>query len=244
MMRRFKDLGITGANARWYDRNTRAHRLGEMRRYAGEVARRIPDGARVLEVAPGPGYLAIELARLGDYAVAGLDISPDFVRIARHNAEEAGVAVDFRQGNVAAMPFADATFDFIVCTAAFKNFHEPAAALAEMHRVLRPGGGVLIVDMNRDVTNREINALTREMGVKGAEGVFLRLTFKHFLRRGAYNQTEIRALAAASPFGACRIDVDGVGLMITLARNGGGAAQPSSDRASSGNMIGMPSRMG
>ena len=65
IQRRFKDLGIGGITARWYDNNTRKSRLPEMKVYAKEVAKRIQDGYSVLEVAPGPGYLAIELAKLG-----------------------------------------------------------------------------------------------------------------------------------------------------------------------------------
>jgi 2-polyprenyl-3-methyl-5-hydroxy-6-metoxy-1,4-benzoquinol methylase len=72
--RRSKDIGIEGVAARWYDRNTRKHRLAEMKGYAREVVKHIQDGCSVLEVAPGPGYLAIELAKLGKYRIIGLDI--------------------------------------------------------------------------------------------------------------------------------------------------------------------------
>jgi SAM-dependent methyltransferase len=57
--------------------------------------------------------------------VTTLDISQSFVKIAQENAKRAGVAVDVRQGNAAAMPFADASFDYVVCMAAFKNFVPP-----------------------------------------------------------------------------------------------------------------------
>src|SRR5579864_9095031 len=67
--------------------------------------RGLPSGARVLEVAPGPGFFAIELAKLGKYTITGLDISRTFVEIATKNARQAGVTVDFQQGNAAAMPF-------------------------------------------------------------------------------------------------------------------------------------------
>jgi 2-polyprenyl-3-methyl-5-hydroxy-6-metoxy-1,4-benzoquinol methylase len=51
-----------------------------------------------LEVAPGPGFVAIALARLGSYRLVGLDISESFVRIARENAKRAGVNITFREG--------------------------------------------------------------------------------------------------------------------------------------------------
>ena len=59
--RRFKDVGIGGLAARWYDGNTRKNRLGEMRDYADIVSEYVNDGSHILEVAPGPGYLAMEL---------------------------------------------------------------------------------------------------------------------------------------------------------------------------------------
>jgi ubiquinone/menaquinone biosynthesis C-methylase UbiE len=122
LQRRFKDLGIRGITARWYDNNTRKSRLAEMKAYAKEAAKHIQDGCSILEVAPGPGYLAIEIAKLGKYKIIGIDISKDFVEIARRNVKEAGVEVEFRQGSAGDIPFPDSTFDFIICTAAFKNF--------------------------------------------------------------------------------------------------------------------------
>jgi ubiquinone/menaquinone biosynthesis C-methylase UbiE len=94
-------------------------------------------------VAPGPGYLAIEIAKRGDSRVTGLDISETFVRIAQTNARAENVDVDFQHGNASAIPFSDASFDFIVCRAAFKNFTDPVGALDEMFRVLAPGGSRL-----------------------------------------------------------------------------------------------------
>jgi ubiquinone/menaquinone biosynthesis C-methylase UbiE len=79
LQRRFKDIGIGGITTRWYDNNTRKSRLAEMKTYAKEVTKHIQDGCSVLEVAPGPGYLAIELAKLGKCKkIIGLDISKDF----------------------------------------------------------------------------------------------------------------------------------------------------------------------
>src|SRR4051794_39116942 len=104
---------MEGLIARWYARNT-LKALAEYQAAARDVAARLPGGGRVLEVAPGPGYLAIELARLGPYQVVGLDISRSFVRMAVENAAKAGVAVEFRHGDAAAMPFDAASFDFVV----------------------------------------------------------------------------------------------------------------------------------
>lgn len=199
-LRRFGDLGINGVAARWFDKNSRNHRLNEMRQYAMEAVEHLHDGDSVLEVAPGPGYLAIELAKAGKYKVTGLDISEDFVAIARKNAQDADVKVDFRQGNVSSIPFPEGTFDFIICTAAFKNFKQPLKALVEMCRVLKQGGTTLIVDMNRSVSNRDINTFTKGMGVKGVEALFMKSTFKYFLRQGAYTKESLIDLISKTPF--------------------------------------------
>ena len=71
------------------------------------------------------GYLSINLANLGNYKVTGLDISKTLVEIEKRNVKEAGVKVEFKQGDASNMPFENDKFDFIVCTAAFKNFTKP-----------------------------------------------------------------------------------------------------------------------
>src|SRR5262245_24567362 len=144
----YKGMAMEGVIASWYTKNTGR----DLRRFcavANEVADRVSLGARVLEVAPGPGYLAIEIARSGRHVTA-LDISRSFVRIARENALKANVSIDVRHGNAAAMPFADASFDFVVCTAAFKNFTDPIGALNEIHRVLKAEGQAAIYDLRKD----------------------------------------------------------------------------------------------
>ena len=81
---------MEGFVARWYARNTANH-LADYQKAAQLAAGELPQGGDVLEIAPGPGYLAIELAKLGPYRVVGLDISRSFVRIASENAAKAGV---------------------------------------------------------------------------------------------------------------------------------------------------------
>jgi ubiquinone/menaquinone biosynthesis C-methylase UbiE len=212
--RRSKDIAIGGIAARWYDNNTRKHRLVEMEAYAKEVANQIQDRCSVLEVAPGPGYLAIELAKLGKFKIIGLDISKDFVEIARRNARQAGVGVEFWQGSVADIPFPYSMFDFIICTAAFKNFKEPFKALSEMYRVLRSGGTALIIDMNRNASNQQIEGYTRNMGAKGMDKLFIKLIFKYFLRNGAYTKDEFTNLISKTAFKEYDIKEEGISFYI------------------------------
>jgi ubiquinone/menaquinone biosynthesis C-methylase UbiE len=138
----YKGPAMEGMLATWYAKNT-ARQAADFAAEARRIADRLPHAARILEIAPGPGYLAVALAKLGPYAITGLDISESFVRIARAHAARAGVAVEFRQGDAAKTPFADDAFDFIVTRAAFKNFSDPVGAIGEMYRVLKPGGEAL-----------------------------------------------------------------------------------------------------
>src|SRR5260370_6241900 len=147
----YKGLPMEGIIATWYARNT-ANDVRGTRKCASTVADRVKQGARVLEAAAGPGYLAIAIAKMGDYSVSGLDISHSFVRIAAENARKAGVSVDFRHGDAAHMPFPDESFDFVVCRAAFKNFSDPVGALNEIHRVLVHAGQASIIDLRKDAS--------------------------------------------------------------------------------------------
>ena len=216
LQRRFKDLGIGGITARWYDNNTRKNRLAEMKAYAKEVAKHIQDGCSVLEVAPGPGYLAIELAKLGKYKIIGLDISNDFVEIARKNVRDAGVEIEFREGSVGDIPFPDNMFDFIMCTAAFKNFKEPFKALSEMYRVLKSGGTALIIDMNRNASNQQMEVYTENMEGNGRDKLFMKFIFKYFLRSGAYTKDEFINLISKTAFKEYDIKEEGIGFYIYL----------------------------
>lgn len=135
----YRGLAMEGVIARWYAK-TQAGRA-DYAEVATLLAPRIPLGGSFLEVAPGPGYHTIELAGRCECQAFGLDISETFVHIATANARSAGVAVDFRLGDAAQLPFANESFDLVVCQAALKNFTQPVEALAEMRRVLKPGGG-------------------------------------------------------------------------------------------------------
>lgn len=86
----YKGLGMEGSIARWYEKNTR-NSMDEFRKDAERLKAFLPNGGDLLEVAPGPGFLAIELARDPRIRVTGLDISKTFVELAKKNAEEAGV---------------------------------------------------------------------------------------------------------------------------------------------------------
>jgi ubiquinone/menaquinone biosynthesis C-methylase UbiE len=174
----------------------------------------------VLELAPGPGYFAIELAKLGAYQVTGLDISRTFVEMATKNAAAAGVSVVFQQGNASALPFGPESFDLVFCRAAFKNFSAPVPALCEMHRVLKPGGTAVIVDLRKDASPDSIREAVQGMGLSRINRWLTRWTFRHVLLKRAYTPQEMRRMAAETPFGGCAIALDPIGMEVTLMRRG------------------------
>jgi ubiquinone/menaquinone biosynthesis C-methylase UbiE len=214
----YKGVGMEGFIARWYTKTRgSASQLAGWRAQAAEIARDLPDGADILEVAPGPGYFAIELARVGKLHITGLDISRTFIDIATENARQAGVHVDFQQGDVSRMPFADEAFDLIVCQAAFKNFSRPEAAIAEMYRTLRPGGTALIQDMNKDASNAAIRAEVDGMHLGPVRASMTRGTLGS-LRKRAYTREAFDHLVAASPFGTSEISTAGIAIDIRMTK--------------------------
>jgi ubiquinone/menaquinone biosynthesis C-methylase UbiE len=204
-------MGMEGSIARWYDKTTRKD-MPEYVRVAQRIDAMLPAGSEILEVAPGPGFVSIELARGGRHRVTGLDISSTFVGIAKKNAAEAGVKVEFQQGNASQMPFVENSFDFVVCRAAFKNFSEPVKAIEEMRRVLRPGATGEIIDLRRDASMRDITNYVDSMGVNVANGLFMKFTFRFMLLPRAYTVEQFKWMLAQVPFRRTWIEETSVGL--------------------------------
>jgi ubiquinone/menaquinone biosynthesis C-methylase UbiE len=192
--------------------------MEDFRRQAKAAAEQLRSGCDVLEVAPGPGYFAIELAKLGDFKITGLDISRTFVEIATENARNAGAKIDFRLGNASAMPFAGESFEFVYCSAAFKNFSEPVKALDEMHRVLRAGGEAVVVDLRRDASLDEIDAYVKQSGRSGIDQWITRWVFRHFLVKRAYTKDEFSRMAEQSRFGTCQINAGPIGFEVRFTK--------------------------
>src|SRR5262249_51141091 len=114
------------------------------------------------------------------------------------------------------MPFDAEVFDFIVCRAAFKNFTEPARAIQEMHRVLKPGGTALIIDLRRDASPEDIRVYVDNMGLSRINTLMTKWTFRQVLLKNAYTSAEIQQLVAQTSFGRCDIREDRIGMEIWL----------------------------
>lgn len=104
-------------------------------------------GERVLDVACGTGIVARQTAPLVGMngQVVALDINPAMLAVARTLPIPLGATIDWQEGNVMKLPFPHNTFDLVLCQHGLQFVPDPAGAVREMHRVLRPGGRVLAI---------------------------------------------------------------------------------------------------
>jgi demethylmenaquinone methyltransferase/2-methoxy-6-polyprenyl-1,4-benzoquinol methylase len=127
-----------------YDRWSRLLSLGQDPRWRRFLVSRIecgPDGS-VLDVATGTAAVAIELVRQKGCRVVGLDQSAEMLEGARNRIEAAGLADRIRlvKGGAESLPFPDGAFDALTFTYLIRYLEDPAGTLAELARVVRPGG--------------------------------------------------------------------------------------------------------
>jgi demethylmenaquinone methyltransferase/2-methoxy-6-polyprenyl-1,4-benzoquinol methylase len=133
----FAPLGPT------YDRVGAVLSFGQDPRWRRFLVDRLPrDGGRVLDVATGTGLVAQALLARG-FRVTGLDQSPEMLARAR---ERFGGRVELVEGSADELPFADASFDHLTFTYLLRYVDDPAATLAELARVVRPGGTVAMLE--------------------------------------------------------------------------------------------------
>jgi SAM-dependent methyltransferase len=146
--------GILIGDAARYDTLSRLLLGPFLARIAADIAAAAPNGARVLEVGCGPGHLSTRLAHHG-FDVTGLDLDPAMIARAQANTGRAGNRgrrrPSFLVGDVAALAFPDRSFDLVVSTLSMHHWADPAAGLAEIGRVLRPGARALIWDFRPGV---------------------------------------------------------------------------------------------
>jgi ubiquinone/menaquinone biosynthesis C-methylase UbiE len=151
-----EDEAITAEMARAagsYDSYMRKMTLGreqKLREVCVELAR-VKPGDAVLEVGCGTGSLTLAAKRQAGTSggVCGIDVLPAMIEQSRRKATEAGLDIDFRLGSINAIPYEDARFDVVLCSFMIFHMSEPVrrAGLAEIRRVLKPGGRLFVVDL-------------------------------------------------------------------------------------------------
>lgn len=138
-----------GAIAHRYDLNNRLHSFGRdqaWRRTAVRMAGVRPTD-HVLDVACGTGDLTQAFADAGAARVVGLDFTPEMLVIAR--AKACRGVIEYIEGDAMSLPFEDASFDIVSIAFGIRNVSEPARALREFRRVLRPGGRLVVLEFSR-----------------------------------------------------------------------------------------------
>jgi demethylmenaquinone methyltransferase / 2-methoxy-6-polyprenyl-1,4-benzoquinol methylase len=132
----FAPLGPT------YDRVGAALSLGQDPRGRRFLVARLPRGGHVLDVATGTGLVAAELLRRG-FQVTGVDLSPEMLAVAHRRF---GDQVRLINASAEALPLASASFDHLTVTHVLRYVTDPQATLAELARVVRPGGVVAALE--------------------------------------------------------------------------------------------------
>jgi demethylmenaquinone methyltransferase / 2-methoxy-6-polyprenyl-1,4-benzoquinol methylase len=140
----FAPLGPT------YDRYARLLSFGQDPRWRGFLVSRLEvgPGDRVLDVATGTAAVALELTRRTGCSVLGLDQSPEMLAEARRRVAETGLAdrIELVEGQAEELPFDDESFDGLTFTYLLRYVDDPAATLAELARVVRPGGTIAMLE--------------------------------------------------------------------------------------------------
>jgi ubiquinone/menaquinone biosynthesis C-methylase UbiE len=146
---------------------------------------KLPHPNSILDVGCGTGTLLFRLQAQTNATLAGLDISTQMLALAR---QKLGAAVDLRQGDSENLPWQPQTFDLVCCTLSFHHYPAPDRALAEMRRVLKPGGALLLADITMPTPARQLVNLILP---------FLSTGDRHF-----YSQAEIFSLLSQTGFKA------------------------------------------
>jgi len=139
--------------AQAYDRISKWPQFRVLRRLIVRQLRRHKPTGILADIGCGPGLLTMLIAqKFPRLKVLGLDTAQEMIKTANANAVSLGFEgrVEFREGNIQSLPLPDQTLDFAVSSLSLHHWSQPERGLAEIHRALKPGGQVLLIDMRRD----------------------------------------------------------------------------------------------
>ena len=180
-------------------------------------------GERVLDVACGTGIVARQIApRVGPQGIiVGLDLDPDKINVARAAPEREGLTIEWHTSPAEQLPFPDGSFDLVLCQFGLMFFTDRHAALTEMHRVLRPGGRVVLSvwqSLDRHPFYQTLDDVSRQRLGKSSVGAVFSLgdanEVRKLLTNAGFQDIEIESLSITArypnpqEFLAWEIDVD------------------------------------
>jgi ubiquinone/menaquinone biosynthesis C-methylase UbiE len=174
---------------------------------------------RLADIGCGPGRLVTLIAQEdSSLQVIGVDTADEMIRTARANAAAMGLSerVEFRKGEVGALPFADGEIDFAVSTLSLHHWSDPAGGLAEISRVLRPGGELLLFDLRRD-PRRFFYWLLNFAQAVVVPGALRRVKEPLGSLLASYTPAEMPGILGESPFKEWEVEA-GLGWMFILAK--------------------------
>jgi ubiquinone/menaquinone biosynthesis C-methylase UbiE len=183
------------------------------RRFVGKLKKYTTEGT-IADVGCGPGYLLQLIAKeYPTIKLVGVDISRTMLERAKANFGSMGLAgrAEFREGSADHLPFEDQTQDVIVSTLSLHHWADPKAAFNEIHRVLKPGGKMLILDLMRDAPRMFFWVLWF------AQNVAFRIIGMKAMRRAgeptgslfaSYTSQEIREIVSKTNFSNLKIETE------------------------------------
>lgn len=157
----------------------------------------VPRGGTLLDVGSGGGQHAVQVVReRPDLRVIGIDVATTMVKRSRALAERLEVTdkVSFQLGDALELPFDDASFDGVYCAGPLKQVNDKSRALRECYRVLRPGGRLLIMDVNRGCSFEDVTAFVDRTTLPGPGRHLLKVYFSGIVARQSIDLDEVRAL--------------------------------------------------
>jgi ubiquinone/menaquinone biosynthesis C-methylase UbiE len=173
-------------------------------------------GERILDVGCGPGFYCAELAAevRSSGSVVGVDSSPAMLRLAARRC--AGYErVELRPGDAASLPVDDASFDAAVCVQVLEYVADPTVAVAEMHRVLRPGGRVVVWDVDwATVSLHALDSALTERVLRAWDQHLLHPSLPRSLASRMRSVGFEQVCMRAHPFSTCEFDPETYGVAL------------------------------
>ncbi len=191
--------------------------LGTLGEFKGDILASAGPSARILDVGCGGGQLALALEREGNgLSVTGLDLSLGQLGRARGRARKAGAQASFVRATALGLPFADESFDLVCSVDCLKHWPHRGVGLSECVRVLKPGGTLLLTEVDRKCPVRTGLRFVRQWNVPFFLKPFSLVPFFLFAVLRSVTREEALVLAQPLPLDGVRVETGPAGVNWTL----------------------------